>query len=271
MKKQLFPMMGQDWHRGWSHLSICLWVLWGLAGLRDAHAQNLPSEWWWSADGRTLYTGGKPDPGFYHPDSIRRVDLSFPQANYWTLLGQNYASETNLLATLSMGNQVLDSIGVRFRGNTSYSTIGSSQKKSFGIETDWLRPNQDLMGFRNLKFNNAHGDATFMREVLYNQTARRYTPIAKGNFVRLFLNAQDWGLYCNVQDVDKDFLKEWFLSNDGPRFRATTGVSGGGGPNWGDGTAGMNFLGVDTNLYKTYYSLKSSDIPHTWAALVKAC
>ncbi|MBM3930641.1 MAG: hypothetical protein FJ336_05125, partial [Sphingomonadales bacterium] len=148
-------MMGQDWHRGWSRLSICLWVLWGLAGLRDAHAQNLPTEWWWSADGRTLYTGGKPDPGFYHPDSIRRVDLSFPQANYWTLLGQNYASETNLLATLSMGNQVLDSIGVRFRGNTSYTTIGSSQKKSFGIETDWLRPNQNLMGFRNLKFNNA--------------------------------------------------------------------------------------------------------------------
>ncbi|NBY30649.1 MAG: hypothetical protein EBQ67_07500 [Sphingobacteriia bacterium] len=33
----------------------------------------------------------------------------------------------------------------------------------------------------------------------------------------------------------------------------------------------MNFLGVDTNLYKTYYSLKSSDIPYTWEALVKAC
>lgn len=274
MKKLIFCIIGQNWRRGWSCLSIFLWVLWSLGGSRDVDAQNLPSEWWWSADGRTLHTGGKADPGFYHPDSIRRVDLSFPQANYWTLLGQNYASETNLLATLSVGNQVLDSVGVRFRGNTSYTTIGSSQKKSFGIETDWLRPNQDLMGFRNLKFNNAHGDATFMREVLYNQTARRYTPIAKGNFVRLFLNGQDWGLYCNVQDVDKDFLEEWFLSNDGPRFRATTGVSGGGGGpggGWGDGTAGMNFLGVDTNLYKTYYSLKSSDIPYTWEALVKAC
>lgn len=252
----------------WVALVVCMQ---GTASL----AQNLPSEWWWSVDGRTLYTGGKPDAGLYHPDSIRRIDLTFPQPNYWTLLGQNYASETNLLATLSLGTWVLDSVGVRFRGNTSYTTIGSSQKKSFGIETDWLRPDQKLMGFRNLKFNNAHGDATFMREVLYNQTARRYTPIAKGNFVRLFLNGQDWGLYCNVQDVDKEFLEEWFLSNDGPRFRATTGVTGGGGGGpgggWGDGTAGMNFLGVDTNLYKTYYSLKSSDIPHTWSALAKAC
>jgi spore coat protein CotH len=173
---------------------------------------------------------------------------------------------------MTMAGQTLDSIGVRFRGNTSYSTIGSSQKKSFGIETDWLRPGQDILGFRNLKFNNAHGDATFMREVLYNQTARRHTPIAKGNFIRLFLNGQDWGIYDHVQDVDKEFLKEWFLSNDGPRFRATTGVSGGApGGGWGDGTAGMNFLGLDTNLYKSYYSLKSSDIALTWEALVQAC
>ena len=235
-------------------------------------AQNLPTEWYFSPDGRTLYTGGRPDQGLYHPDSIRTVNLTFPQSNYWTLLGQNYASETNLTASMTMAGQTLDSIGVRFRGNTSYTTIGSSQKKSFGIETDWLRPGQDVLGFRNLKFNNAHGDATFMREVLYNQTARRYTPIAKGNFIRLFLNGQDWGIYDHVQDVDKEFLKEWFLSNDGPRFRATTGVSGGAtGPPWGDGTAGMNFLGLDTNLYKSYYSLKSSDIALTWEALVQAC
>ena len=237
-----------------------------------AQAQNLPSEWYFSPDGRTLYTGGRPDEGLYHPDSIRTVNLTFPQSNYWTLLGQNYASETNLLASMTMAGQTLDSIGVRFRGNTSYTTISSSQKKSFGIETDWLRPGQDILGFRNLKFNNAHGDATFMREVLYNQTARRHTPIAKGNFIRLFLNGQDWGIYDHVQDVDKEFLKEWFLSNDGPRFRATTGVSGGApGGGWGDGTAGMNFLGLDTNLYKSYYSLKSSDIALTWEALVQAC
>ena len=237
-----------------------------------AQAQNLPSEWYFSPDGRTLYTGGRPDQGLYHPDSIRTVNLTFPQSNYWTLLGQNYATETNLIASMTMAGQTLDSIGVRFRGNTSYSTIGSSQKKSFGIETDWLRPGQDVLGFRNLKFNNAHGDATFMREVLYNQTARRHTPIAKGNFIRLFLNGQDWGIYDHVQDVDKEFLKEWFLSNDGPRFRATTGVSGGApGGGWGDGTAGMNFLGIDTNLYKSYYSLKSSDIALTWEALVQAC
>jgi len=255
-------------------LALGVLVVWSLgqAAWMGMAAQNLPTEWHWSSDGRTLYTGGQADQGFYHPDSIRSVYLTFPQSNYWTLLGQNYASETNLLASMTVAGQTLDSVGVRFRGNTSYSTIGSSQKKSFGIEMDWLRPDQDVMGFRNLKFNNAHGDATFMREVLYNQSARRHTPIAKGNFVRLFLNGQDWGIYDNVQDVDKEFLKEWFLSNDGPRFRATTGVSGGAtGPPWGDGTAAMNFLGLDTNLYKQYYSLKSSDIALTWEALVQAC
>jgi spore coat protein CotH len=39
----------------------------------------------------------------------------------------------------------------------------------------------------------------------------------------------------------------------------------------GDGTAGMNNLGVDTAQYQKYYSLKSSDVDHSWEKLVSAC
>jgi hypothetical protein len=109
-----------------------------------------------------------------------------------------------------------------------------------------------------------------MREVLYSRMASRYIPIAKANFVRLYLNNADWGLYPSIQNVDKRMLREWFLSNDGARFRATkenTGIPSGG---WGDGTAGMNYLGPDSMSYNNYYSLKSSDIPDPWAKLVQA-
>jgi hypothetical protein len=242
-----------------------------LLNFHISFGQLLPPERHYSADGRILYGGGSPDPGWYELDSVRQVNLQFPQTNYWSLLQANYTSETLIPATLTVGNMTLDSVGVRFRGNTSYTSIPNSQKKSFAIETDFVRAGQELMGYKNLKFNNAHSDASFMREVLYNRLAMRHIPIAKASYIRLSLNGQDWGLYPNIQAVDKTFLDEWFLSNDGPLIRATrqtTGIPGGG---WGDGTAGMNFLGVDTNLYKNYYYLKSSDLAHPWTYLMRAC
>ncbi|WP_396189393.1 CotH kinase family protein, partial [Flavobacterium sp.] len=241
------------------------------------NAQNYPSEIHFSTDGRIMYTGGlTPNSGFYNKDSIKNVYLNFPQANYWMLLTNNYATETNIPASLVYDGITYDSVGVRFRGNTSYTTLGTSQKKSFSVETDFIDTNQTLLGYNNLKFNNGHQDASFMREVLYCRMAGRHTPIAKANYVHLFLNNQDWGLYPNIQSIDKNFLEQWFLSNDGARFRATVdgtgGGGGGGGPSWGDGTAAMNYLGANQASYQSYYTLKSNDvIIDPWQSLVEAC
>jgi spore coat protein CotH len=238
---------------------------------------TLPSEFHFSADGKILYTGGiMPTSGLYDKTSVKNVYLNFAQPDYWTQLTTNYITETNIPATLIYEGTTYPNVGVRFRGNTSYTQIGTSQKKSFSIETDFVDVNQTLLGYNDLKLNNAHQDATFMREVLFCRMAARHTPIAKGNYIHLFLNNQDWGIYPNVQSVDKTFLNEWFLSNDGARFRATTETpsSPGGGPSWGDGTAGMNYLGATATdaTYQQYYSLKSNDVvANPWQALIDAC
>ena len=241
-----------------------------------AYSQKLPGEMYASEDGHIMYSGGKAPEGMYDHKVVRDVYLDFPQADYWAQLTNNYQSETEIPATMTIDGIVYDSVGVRFRGNTSYFTIGNSQKKSFAVSTDFVHADQVCMGFKNFKFNNAHEDASFMREVLYNQMASRHTPNAKANYIHLHLNGQDWGIYPNIQSLDKTFLEGYFMSNDGARFRATTGASGmggggGGGPSWGDGTAGMNYLGTDTATYQKYYSLKSSDIADPWQKLIDAC
>lgn len=242
-----------------------------LPGINGLYGQILPSEMYYSADKRILYTGGVAPEGFYQLETIREVRLDFEQANYWTLLTANYASETNIPASLTYEGASYKNVGVRFRGNTSYTQIGNSQKKSFAVEMDFIEEDQVVAGYKNLKFNNAHQDASFMREVLYGNMARKYTPIAKANYIRLYLNGEDWGIYANVQSVDKTFLDEWFLSNDGARYRATvenTGLPFGG---WGDGTAGMNYLGQDTLEYQKYYDLKSNDVvENPWQKLIDA-
>ena len=234
-------------------------------------SQTLPKEMFYSADGKILYTGNPSSTGLYDKNFVKNVNLNFAQANYWTLLTDNYASETNIPATMIYDGLTYPDVGVRFRGNTSYTQIGTSQKKSFGVDMDFITTTQDLFGYTSIKFNNGHQDASFMREVLYNQMAKRHNPIAKGNFIHLFINNEDWGLYPNIQSMDKTFLTDWFLSNDGAFFRATPPITGG-GPPWGDGTAGMNYLGTGIPTYQGYYTLKSNDVViDPWQKLIDAC
>ncbi len=256
-------------------VKVCLLTTMMMCSLVQSFAQKLPAEMYLSDDGKILFTGGKDTKGFYNESKIRKIYLDFSQPNYWTLLTNNYQKKINLPATLTYNGTVYDSVGVRFKGMTSYSMSGNSQKKSFNISLDYVKPNQEIDGYQTFNLNNSFQDPSFMREVFYLHQIRQHTPAAKGNFVQLFINGEHWGVYPNVQQLNKDFLEEWFFSNDGTNWRADapagTFGGGGGGPGWGDGTAALNFLGEDTTLYKKYYTLKSTEKNQPWNDLVQTC
>lgn len=249
-----------------------LLFLWGYLAIASLQAQPLPEQMYLSADGRMLFTGNKPATGLYDSATIRNVYLEFPQSDYWQLLRQNYNSQTEIPARLTVDGVRYDSVGVRFKGETSYFQLPTNaQKMSFNISLDFVKPEQRLMSYKTLNFNNAFQDGSFVREVFYLHQLRRHIPAAKANFVNLYINGEYWGPYPNIQQLNKDFLEEWFPSNDGCNWRAERpGITGPGGP-WGDGTAALNFLGPDTSRYLQYYNLKSSDVPNPWSKLAAAC
>lgn len=238
------------------------------------NAQSLPDELHISADGKMLLSGSRNSTGFYDSAHIAEVNLQFSQSNYWSLLTSNYQSKTEIPVNMTIDGISYDGVGVRLKGNTSYTMAGNSQKKSFNVSMDFTDPDLEIDGYSTLNFNNSFQDPTFLREVLYARQIRKYVPALKGNFVHLTLNGVDWGLYPNIQQVNKDFYKEWFKNNDGINWRADrpSGFGGGGGgPQWGDGTAAINYLGADTTTYKTYYTLKYSEIANPWQKLVDLC
>ena len=255
-----------------SNLFTCLLVCFSAV----LSAQGFPKETTLSPDGRMLLTGKTAPGGWYDSATIRTIHLDFPQSNYWSLLTANYQTHTDLLAKMTVDGVVYDSVGVRFKGQTSYF-MNNTDKKSFNITMDYLRDNQDIMGYKTLNLNNAFQDASFLREVFYQHQIRQHIPTAKSNFVQLYLNGQYWGIYPNVQQLNKTMLREWFFSSDGSFWRAdepdgtsTGGPRGGGGPGWGDGTAALNYLGADTATYQKYYILKSSEQDKPWNLLIEA-
>jgi hypothetical protein len=241
--------------------------------LHPLSAQTLPQEMHFSPDGRRLILGGNTADGLYDETLVRTIALQFNQPNYWQLLQTNYQTSTDIFATMTVDGVTYDSVGVRFRGQTSFMQ-NFSQKKSFNISVDYGLEDQRLMGYKTLNLNCGFDDQSSIREVLYNHVGRQYSTSLKSNFVVLTLNGQNWGPYANVQQINGDYFEQWFLSNDGNWWRALkTGSGGPGGPGGGFGTgySTLNYLGTDTSGYQPYYTLKNANTPNPWQDLVTLC
>ncbi len=242
-------------------------------------AQTLPAEMHFSPDGKRLITGGNVTTGFYDESAFHTIELIFDEPNYWQLLTNNYQSGTDLGAVMVLNGDTLASeVGVRFKGQTSYSQNLNSPKKSFNITLDWADPDQDIEGYETLNLNNCFQDPSFMREVLYLHQSRKHTQSLKGNYVQLYINGEYWGPYPNVQALDGKFTKEWFMSNDGTRWRALKTIGGGGGPGgggtggpFGTGYCSLNWLGSDSTEYKKFYTLKKANKTNPWEDLIRVC
>jgi len=195
----------------------------------DLIAQNLPKEWVFEEEQHQLNIRGYADDGLYDESIIPEIYLEFSQANYWQLLEDNYDSGADLAATLTMNGVVYPNVGVRFKGQTSYMMVENFDKKSFNISMDFQDPNQHLMGYTTLNLNNCFQDESFLREFLYLHQIRNHIPASKVAFVKLYINGESWGLYPNVQQLNKLFIEEWFLETNGSRWRADDPDGGFGG------------------------------------------
>lgn len=246
-------------------VSVCLL----LSGVFFLNGQNIPDEYTLDFNTNRLTRGTRQATGLYNDRKIRRVDITFTQSNYRTILTQNYNSKTDLAADLTMDGVTYKGVGVRYKGQTSYQRV-SGDKKSFDITLDYTDKSLDIDGYEVMNFNNSFEDNSYMREVFYENYTHKYSPSLKAAYVHLYINGEDYGLYPHVQGLDGTYIKEWFLNNNGARWRCerTTGGAGGGG--FGAGTSTLNYLGDDTTLYKPHYTLNHTEITNPWFQLMKA-
>ena len=167
------------------------------------NSQSLPDHWA-KKTGNIIQAGGIIHQDIYDETKVEEIRLYFKQADYWNQLTRNYNSKMDIPVRLIYKGVSYDSVAIRFKGQTSYS-MNNTQKKSFNISMDEWK-DQTLEGYKTLNLNNAFQDNSYMREILYYHFIRKYTPSAKANFVRLYINDEDWGIYSNVQQTNKTFI-----------------------------------------------------------------
>lgn len=220
-----------------------------------------------SDDGLRLVTGIERMNGVYDFSEIKRVDLNFVDADWQTLLTQNFGTGVNIRAEMYYdGVKARSAVGVRYRG----SLISETGKESFRVETDFVDPDQDVEGYSTFILSNAGKDESMMRAAMYSKLCRKYMPMAAVNYVDLYINGQYWGIYVNIQHLNNAWTKEWFLSRNGSRWRAEPDESAGVEDN-GAGKCSLNYLGDDSTAYTPYYDLKKYYKDNPWEDLVKTC
>lgn len=207
----------------------------------------------------------------FNTSRIPIIKISFGEADWDAKLDalKQKDGKGRLFASVSIDGVNYDSVGVRYKGNSSYFNVrGTGQfKLPFNLKSNEVRSKQFFPGGKSiLKLANGFRDPTYLREVFAYELARQYMPASRANFVHLYINGKDYGLYTNTESVDEGYLKERFGGySSGTLFKCD--------PNWdakdvkgcpaGD-KAALLYLGEDSTCYKPFYELDQG----TWGGLI---
>jgi hypothetical protein len=201
-----------------------------------------------------------PRAPLYDIDTVRTIFLQFENSDWEQELEAFNNTDVEVPATAIVDGKTYPNVGVHFRGMSSFMMVPAGSKRSLNVSFDLVDPKQHLEGYRTLNLLNSNGDPTFVRGVLYSEIARAYLPAPKVNFMRVVINGESWGIYVSAQQYNKDFLRDFYKTDQGARWKV---------PGSPGGRGGMEYLGADVSAYKRVYEIKTADDQKAWADLIR--
>ncbi len=203
-----------------------------------------------------------PDAKLFEPTVLRTVFLDFESKEWESELEIFHGTDVEVPCTVTVDGKKYPNVGVHFRGMSSYMMVRAGSKRSMNLSFDHADPKQRLYGNKTINLLNGHEDPTFLSTVLYSHVARQYIPTPQANLVKVVINGENWGIYTNAQQYNKEFINDNFKTMKGARWKVR------GSPG---GRAGMEYLGDKSDDYKRIFEIKSTDDEKSWKALINFC
>ncbi len=200
-----------------------------------------------------------PSHALFAEDAVHEIHLTFDQTDWWDQLTYNfdhYDDPPYLEASFDWDSTHLETIGVRFKGNSSYWGY-YGLKKSFKLDLDEFVAGQEIAGLDKLNLNNCFLDPSFVREKsAYELCEAMGMAACRTNYAALYINGTYWGLYLLVEQQDQEFIESrWGAGEDGNLWK--------GEPN---GT--LEYQGSAESDYHDDYELKTNETTNDWSDLV---
>lgn len=209
-----------------------------------------------------------PSDSLFAIDQVIDIQLTFAQAGYEDSLLAYYSEglERQLLASVVItdltGTYSYDSVGVRYKGNSSY---GLADKKSMKVDFNEYVGGQKYHGLKKLNLNNGFNDPTLLREKVFFDFCQDQGVLApRAVFGNVSMNGTLTGFYGVVEQVDTDYLDRWVDDTNGNLFKA--------GDNFGTGgtaAADLAWYGLAQSSYEPRYELKTNEAVNDWTDLIE--
>jgi hypothetical protein len=154
-----------------------------------------------------------PFESVFAADHLPVFELSLPESSYRNLVADPFAYQPAHFRYRSDDDPgraiVLPYVGLRLKGQASYQPIDG--KPALKIKFDEYIRSQRFLGLRRLTLNNMEQDPSMVRERLSYHVYREAGLIAPlCNSARVFVNGTYYGLYANVQTIDRTFVETRF-------------------------------------------------------------
>jgi hypothetical protein len=161
---------------------------------------------------------GAPFAFLFDSQHLPIFELSLPESSYRSLAADPFVYQPADFTYRSPWDArdkiVLPAVGVRLKGRRSFEPIG--RKPALKIRFDKYVKTQHFRGLRRLTLNNMAQDPSMVRERLAYHVFRKAGLVAPlCNSARVFINGSYYGLYANVQTIDRVFVQTHFSSAPG--------------------------------------------------------
>lgn len=187
---------------------------------------------------------------FYDIRKVQKIEINLPYSNWDFRMDTSKMGLGNyLMGSVSINGVFFDSIGVKYKGNSSYDSTYA--KNPLHIELNTYK-DQQYQGFTDIKLSNGYGDPSMIREALAYQILSNYMDCPKANFAAVFVNGTFLGLYTSAESVSGNFCARKFFSEDGTFVKGNPMITPGPAVK-----SNLKYLGEDTLDYADYYEMMS--------------
>ncbi|PKL87100.1 MAG: hypothetical protein CVV23_17130 [Ignavibacteriae bacterium HGW-Ignavibacteriae-2] len=131
-------------------------------------------------------------------------------------------------------NEIVDSVGIRIRGNTSRT----SQKKSFKLSFNTYIKGRKFYDVEKINLNGEHNDPSIARsKICWNLYQKIGIAATRASYAAVYINEKYYGVYLNVEHIDEEFVAKNFDDPNGNLWKCLY-------------PADLRYLGPDPNSYK---------------------
>jgi spore coat protein H len=154
-------------------------------------------------------------------DRVVEVRIAMNEED-WTNCQLNALEEQYVLAAFWFDGEIVPDVAVRPKGVSSLQFVVPSENPRLSLKVDFNLFNsvRAFRGLKKLNFHNGFRDPTLIRECLaYELFAQMDIPAPRVSLVDLWVNDTHLGLYTQVEQVDKTFLRRYFNRDDGNLYK----------------------------------------------------